>query len=292
MHAPVLLKEAVDALNIKPNGCYLDCTGGLGGHAAAILGRLSAEARLLICDYHRETAESLKQRFTDNRVSVFNCRFSQIFDNLAFHFDGILADLGISSAQLLDAALGIGFSLKNVFLDMRIDQTLQTTAADILKFSSEEQLADIFYYHGGERAARKMARVIIADRKKNVLYTQTHELADLCSRVLGKYYRGKKIHPATKVFQALRIVVNKEHEEIEALLKTAPGFLNPGGRLVMIAFHSGEDRLVKTKFKELAKSGLYSLPFKKAVKPERQEILSNQRSRSARMRVLQAEEGS
>ncbi len=291
-HESVLLSTTTDILCHNKDGHYLDCTGGLGGHSAEILTRLSDKGRLWICDYHIESVEKLKARFADDkRVEVIHSRFSKIFDNLVFPFDGILADLGISSMQLSDQNLGIGFLLEDAPLDMRIDKGLETSAANLLETWDETELADTFYYYGGERFSRKIAAAIVMDRKKGTHYTTTNELRDLCSRVLGRYYYKKKIHPATKVFQALRIAVNSEIDELKQLLQTAPTKLNPNGLLCIISFHSGEDRLVKKTFKELSKTEDYNLLYKKAHKPDADEIKSNPRARSARLRTLIKIEG-
>lgn len=287
-HDSVLLKEAINLLCVNPDGFYLDCTGGMGGHSQELRARLSSKGRLWICDYHEETVKTLRERFNnDSRVCVVHSRFSAIFDNLNFPFDGILADFGISSPQLSDAELGIGFSMDGAPLDMRIDSSIEETAADVLKKSSEEELANIFFHFGGERASRKIAAAIVYDRKKGKVYETTDALRDLCSRVLGRYYRNKKIHSATKVFQGLRIAVNKELDEITQLLDQAPARLKCCGRLVLISFHAGEDALVKKRFKELSQTKEFFLPIKKAIQPDREEILQNPRSRSAKMRVLE-----
>ena len=257
-HESVLLKTTIDVLNINKEGTYLDCTGGLGGHAAELLSQLNESGKLWICDYHRETAEKLTERFkSDSRVKVICSRFSQLFDNLNFSFDGIMADLGISSMQLDDNRLGIGFQVEDAALDMRIDDHLELSASDILKTYSQDDLADLFFYYGGERASRKIAAAIVMDRNKDVFYTTTSELRDLCSRVLGRFYYKKKIHPATKIFQALRIAVNKEIDELKTLLEMAPKKLNTSGRLAIISFHSGEDKLVKHTFRSLANTEDY-----------------------------------
>lgn len=287
-HESVLCREAISSLITKKDGCYLDCTGGLGGHAAALLFQLTEQAKLWICDYHMESAQGLRTRFaSDARVSVLHERFSRIFDNLNFPFDGILADLGISSPQLADETLGIGFLSDNAPLDMRIDHSLTLTATDILKHHTESDLADIFYYFGGEHASRKLARAIVTDRSQKKYYQTTGELRDLCARVLGRYYRGKKIHPATKIFQSLRIAVNQELDELKILLEKAPGHLAKDGKLVIISFHSGEDSLVKTRFRELKATGDFCLVEKKAIRPNENEVALNPRARSARMRVLE-----
>lgn len=287
-HQPVLLNEVIEFLNVKPDGVYLDCTGGAGGHSQAILGQLSSSGKMFVCDYHKNTVLKLKEKFADDgRVQVFHVRFSEVFDNLDSKFDGILADFGISSPQLENQDLGIGFQVDDAPLDMRIDHSLQKSAADLLNELSEEDLANVFFEYGGERASRKIAAAIVFDRKQQKHYTTTTELRELCERVLGRFYRGKKIHPATKVFQALRIAVNDELGEVKALLQKAPQSLNSNGRLALISFHSGEDRLVKTKFKELSQTDGFRLPVKKAIKPSLDEIKLNPRARSARLRVLE-----
>lgn len=287
-HVPVLLESSLTHLDVKAAGTYIDCTGGRGGHSAEILKRLSSTGRLIICDYHEPTVLDLKKRFREfANVTVVQSRFSLVFDNFDFLFDGILADFGISSPQLVDVNLGIGFDLNEAPLDMRIDKNLEESAADILQTRSAAELADIFFHFGGERMSRKIAAAIVYDRNLGKVYDTTDALRGLCERVLGQFYRGKKISPATKVFQALRIAVNKELEEVAAFVKLAPTRLKSGGRLVAIAFHEGEDRLVKTEFKRLAQTQEYFLPEKKSVAPSRDEIAINPRARSARLRVLE-----
>lgn len=287
-HESVLCREAVEYWCVQENGKYLDCTGGLGGHSAALLARLAPTAHLWICDYHKPSVERLKSRFAhDARVSVISSRFSRIFDNLNFSFDGILADFGISSPQLEDPALGIGFAVESAPLDMRLCDDAPLSASAILKTVSRDELADLFFFLGGERAARKMAAAIVMDRDKGKFYETTSELKALCERVLGRFYRGKKIHPATKIFQALRIAVNRELDEVKTLLSQAPRRLNANGHFVTIAFHEGEDALVKKTFRELAATDEFGLPIRKAVKPSDEEVKNNPRSRSARLRILE-----
>ncbi len=287
-HVPVLLAEVLEGLNIKADGVYLDCTGGYGGHSVEILNRLSPKGKLVICDYHRETAERLQKKFADHaNVTVLWARFSEIFEKTALKFDGIMADFGISSPQLEDVTLGIGFQVDEAPLDMRIDASLTMTAADILEEWTETELADLFFYQGGETGSRKLARAIVSDRNEGKYYRTAGELRDLCARVLGRFYRSRKIHAATKVFQALRIAVNRELQEIEGLLATAPLQLNSEGRLVLISFHSGEDRLVKTRFRELNDTEEFKLVVRKAIMPSEDEVKMNARSRSAKLRVLQ-----
>lgn len=287
-HESVLCREAVEYWYVQETGKYLDCTGGLGGHSAALLARLAPTAQLWICDYHKPSVEGLKSRFAhDARVSVISSRFSRVFDNLNFSFDGILADFGISSPQLEDPTLGIGFAVELAPLDMRICEDAPLSASALLKTVSRDELADLFFFFGGERAARKIAAAIVMDRDKGKFYETTSELKALCERVLGRFYRGKKIHPATKVFQALRIAVNAELDEVKTLLDEAPRRLNVGGHFVTIAFHEGEDALVKKAFRDLAARDEFVLPVRKAIKPSDDEVKNNPRSRSARLRILE-----
>lgn len=286
-HEPVLLAEVLEYLNIQASGTYIDCTGGFGGHSQKILEKLDSHGTLILCDYYKESVEFLKNKFCDdNRVTVYHERFSQIFDKLDKKFDGILADFGISSPQLADEKLGIGFLKEDAPLDMRIDFRLEQTAADILNEWNAEELADIFFYYGGERASRKIASAVVECRQ-NKKFEVVRDLTDLCEKEIGRFYYKKRLNPATKVFQALRIVVNHELKEIETFLDKAPLALNKNGRLVTISFHEGEDRLVKKHFRELDKIEDFKLVRRKAFQPTREEILSNPRSRSARMRVLQ-----
>lgn len=285
-HIPVLLNEVLEGLAIKPDGTYLDVTGGRGGHSAAILARLNDQGRLFITDRHEPAAKILTTRFKDDaRVRVLHQRFSQVFSNLDYPFDGILGDLGISSPQLDDIDLGIGFQASEAPLDMRLDQTGET-AADLLAEWAEDDLARIFYIYGGERGSRKIARAIVHDRSAKP-FLKTGDLSGLCERVLGKFYRGRKIHPATKVFQALRIAVNDEMGELEAFLDKAPQSLAPGGRLAVISFHEGEDRPVKTAFRKLAQEDAFRLVVKKVITPSEAECAENPRARSAKLRVLE-----
>lgn len=287
LHAPVLCDEVVEFLVTNPSGRFLDCTGGMGGHARAILHKLTASGELWIGDYHKPTVQALQEKFiSEKRIRVLCSRFSMIFDNLVPPFLGILADFGISSPQLEDPNLGIGFSI-HAPLDMRLDTDLTLTASDLLQTLKENDLADVFYNYGGERAARRLARAIVFDRQQKKFYTTTTDLKLLCERVLGKFYRGKKIHPATKVFQALRIAVNHELDEVKIFFKKAPEFLAIGGRLAVISFHEGEDRLAKTMFKEWEATKRFRRLTRKAVQPSEDELKKNPRSRSARLRVLE-----
>ena len=285
-HVPVLLREVLESLAVKPAGVYLDVTGGWGGHSAEILQQLGPSGRLYISDYHRASAERLQKKFSDDaRVTVFHERFAKIFEVVAGPFDGILADFGISSPQLEDSTLGIGFAVAHAPLDMRLDDRLAVTAADVLATYTESELADLFFYLGGEVASRKIARAIVNDRQQQKFET-TDQLLRICESVLGRFYRKKKINPATKIFQALRIEVNRELQEVEEFLTHAPSFLAKNGILVTIAFHEGEDRLVKQRFRALAQTDSFTLQKRKAIKPSESEVQQNPRARSAKLRTL------
>lgn len=286
-HVPVMLAEVLEALQPKPEGSYLDVTGGAGGHSAAILDRLGSAGSLVVGDWSEKAVALLEKKFAhDKRVRVVRSGFSEILEKLEGDFDGILADFGVSSLQLDGDAPGIAFSRSDDELDMRLDNRKTARASDLIATWDAEDLAKIFYEYGGERGSRKIAAAIVMDRKEKP-FVRVRELRELCERVLGRFYRGAKIHPATRVFQALRIAVNDELGEIEKFLKKAPQRLVAGGRLVTISFHEGEDRQVKQIFRALAAGGVFALPVRKAVKPGEDEVSNNPRARSARLRSLE-----
>lgn len=299
-HQPVLLREVLATLVPRPDGHYIDGTVGAGGHAAAILAASGPNGRLLGID--RDPAALA---FAGNRLSVFAERFTPLLGSFAdmdtlgpehgfTAVDGILLDLGLSSRQLDDAQRGFSF-LKEGPLDMRFDPRQGETAADLINNLSAEELTDIFRRYGEEPHSRRIARLIIAARP---LYTTT-ELAGLIERGISRQGRPGR-HPATRVFQALRIAVNGELVEVERGLRAAVGLLRPGGRLAVISFHSLEDRLVKNFFRDAARDCVCppeqpvctcgSRPqlkpvARKAIQASVDEIASNPRSRSARLRV-------
>ena len=291
MHKAVLFQEVIEGFNIKPSGVYVDLTGGGGGHSSGILEKLGPDGKLFVFDRDTQSIQRLKKRFEDSRCSAREARFSEAFGVLQKSgvraVDGVLADLGFSTIQLEDPTRGLSFQ-KEGPLDMRLDARLEHTASDLLLSLPEKNLADLFYNYGEEYRSRAVARAIIRCREsgeKQVLQT-TSGFAHFVEKILGR--RGK-IHPATKVFQALRIAVNHELEELDDLLITAPGFLKPDGRLAIISFHSLEDRKVKHKFRELA--GMdepeYSLVNKKPIIAGDEELKENPRSRSAKLRILE-----
>lgn len=296
-HTSVLLTESVSLLNVREDGFYLDVTGGGGGHSQAILEKLGANGRLIVADCDEVTVDNLKEKFLgEKKCEVIRSRFSEIGEQLLKKkkqaVDGVIADLGVSSLELDDAERGLSF-LRDGPLDMRLDHRLEVTAADILETSSEKELADIFYFFGEERFSRRMARAVVVDRTSKKFST-TMDLAELAERVLGSAYRRsrqsrqsrQKIHPATRIFQALRIAVNHEIAELESLLVLIPKIVAPQGRAVIISFHSLEDRLVKRSFLSLKAEG-WNVLTKKPMVPSEEEIKENPRSRSAKLRGIE-----
>jgi 16S rRNA (cytosine1402-N4)-methyltransferase len=288
MHTPVMLAECLEYLSIQPDSVVLDATCGLGGHTGAIARRLSAlggTGRVIACDRDAESLELAKANTADcaERIRFHQALFSQVGDAVAAEkitqLDGLLADLGVSRYQLTDG--GRGFSLMaDGPLDMRMSRTDEKTAADLVNYESEKQLADLIYQHGEERRSRRIARAIVRARPIRT----TGQLAKLIEAAVP---RTSKIHPATQTFMALRLVVNREMEELEALLASLPRLVKPGGRVVVLTFMSTEDRKVKQSFQALAKEGRAVLLTRHVVKPAEEEIRDNPPSRSAKLRALE-----
>lgn len=300
-HQPVLLQEVLFTLDPQPAGEFIDGTLGAGGHASALLSATAPDGRLLGFDRDPEALA-----FAVNRLASFNDRFTPVVGSYAEMgsvapqlgfpaVDGILLDLGLSSRQLEIAERGFSF-LKEGPLDMRFDPRKGDTAADLINNLSAEELADIFRRYGEETQSRRIARLIVANRPLRT----TTDLAGLIERGVGRHGRPGR-HPATKVFQALRIAVNDELGEVERGIRAAIGLLRPGGRLAVISFHSLEDRLVKHFFRESARDcvcppeqpvctcgarATIRLVTRKAIKATAEEIAANPRSRSARLRVV------
>jgi 16S rRNA (cytosine1402-N4)-methyltransferase len=302
-HTPVLLSEVLAALNIRPSGTYMDATFGRGGHAGALLDKLIADGRLLCLDRDPLAVAAARERFAnDARVAVFLAPFSALAacaDRVepGLKFDGILFDLGVSSPQLDDASRGFSF-LQDGPLDMRMSLGEGPTAADVVNGASEAELIRIFREFGEERLAPRIARAIVADRATKP-FERTLELAEMIARVARSKERHK--HPATRVFQALRIHVNRELHELETALAAAFERLAPHGRLAVISFHSLEDRMVKQFMRRHAVAdpvyaGLPFIPVHarptlklvgKAVQAGDAETARNPRARSARLRVAE-----
>jgi 16S rRNA (cytosine1402-N4)-methyltransferase len=266
-------------LDIKPGGHYLDATVGAGGHsglilAAAPLVKITAIDRddMAIAMAEKNLAEYRSQ------VEFWHGNFAD-YDYSSQQFDGIIADLGVSSGQLEIPERGFSFRSPGP-LDMRMDSRQSLTAANIVNEWDEEQIADIFYHYGEERLSRQIARRIVQKRP----FTTTTQLAEVIARHMPRRYRRSRTHPATRFFQALRIAVNQELSSLETFLDRAPAGLKPGGRIGAISFHSLEDRLVKHRFRE---SPLLVVLTKKPVRPKEEELKENPRSRSAKLRVAQ-----
>ena len=302
-HTPVLLPQVLAALNIRASGTYLDATFGRGGHAGAILQYLIANGRLLCLDRDPAAVADAETRFaSDARVAVFLAPFSSLADcadrvEPGLMFDGILFDLGVSSPQLDDPMRGFSF-MQDGPLDMRMTAGSGLRAADVVNGASLNELVRIFREYGEERFAPRIARAIVKDRESRP-FESTLQLAQLCARVLHSKERHK--HPATRVFQALRIHVNRELAELEAGLGAALGRLAPGGRLAVISFHSLEDRMVKQFMRRHSLAdpmyaGLPDIPAHarpkltlvgKSIQPDENETSRNPRARSARLRVAE-----
>jgi len=302
VHAPVLLVEAVAALNVRASGVYMDATFGRGGHAGAILEKLIADGRLLCLDRDSLAVSEARVRFgSDARVSIFLSSFSALgacADQVrpGLQFDGILFDLGVSSPQLDDAERGFSF-MQDGPLDMRMSGTGRS-AADVVNGFSETDLVRIFREFGEERYAPRIARAIVADRV-SAPFERTLQLSEMIARVAPSRERNK--HPATRVFQALRIHVNDELGELQLGLDAALQRLRPHGRLAVISFHSLEDRIVKRFLRrhslaDPVYAGLPEIPVHaqpklrivgKSIVPDEAEISRNPRARSARLRVAE-----
>ena len=300
-HQPVLLEEAISSLRIRGEGIYLDATFGRGGHSRAIIARLTEQGRLFSLDKDPQAVEAgMEELGGDPRFSIVQGSFAEMDRmvqewQIERNLDGILLDLGVSSPQLDDPDRG--FSFRNGGpLDMRMDPTKGVSAADWLAETPEREMTRVFWEFGEERHARRIARSIVKARQQQCLETTT-QLADLIETTIG---RREKKHPATRCFQAIRIVVNNEMGDLALGLEAAIRQLRPGGRLVAISFHSLEDRLVKRTFREAVRPGNvrrnipdhpdWSPRLKlvgKAIRPSEQEIFANPRARSAIMRVAE-----
>jgi 16S rRNA (cytosine1402-N4)-methyltransferase len=253
-HRPVLVAEVLDLLQPKPGGAYIDCTVGMGGHASAILERIQPGGVLLGIDRDEESLAAARKRLARAAgLRLVHDNFKNlplILNNLGLSaVDGVLVDLGISSFQLLQPERGFSFAADGM-LDMRMDRTQRQTAADLVNDLPEEQLADLIFRYGEERKSRRIAAAIALERSTGRI-TRCTQLAQIVARAARA--RGpQQIHPATRTFQALRIAVNRELEGLDEFLTEAIEFLRPGGRLVVISFHSLEDRIVKQTFRKLA----------------------------------------
>lgn len=309
IHKTVLLKETVDALNLKPGMVVVDATLGGGGHTGDVLKKIGKTGKLIAFDQDQSALDRFEKKLEvgsgeKSEIILFHENFSALKDRLASvgieHVDAILADLGISSDQLEDAHRGISFQGDSP-LDMRMDLSRGITAADIVNTYSEDDLVRILKEFGDEQYARSIARNILRNREEKE-FTRTSELVELIERSVPGQYKRKKIHPATKTFQALRIEVNKELESLKIFLNDAIEILKPGGHLAIITFHSGEDAMVKHTLRENArgcicppefpvclcgKKPLVNLITTKPIVPSDEEVSENPRARSAKLRVIE-----
>jgi 16S rRNA (cytosine1402-N4)-methyltransferase len=280
VHTPVLSRELISLLNIRPGGHYLDATVGGGGHSRLILDTFP-DVRVTAIDRDDmaiAAAASTLAEFGKERLTFWQGNFADYIPQNE-RFDGIIADLGVSSAQLDFPERGFSFRL-NANLDMRMDRTQSLTAAEIINHWDEVALAKIFYEYGEERLSRRIAKQIVQQRP---LQTTT-ELANAIARCVPAKYRYGRINPATRVFQALRIAVNQELESLEKFLENAPKWLNSEGRIGIISFHSLEDRIVKHRLRD---SSLLKVITKKPIIPQSDEEAQNPRSRSAKLRFAE-----
>lgn len=302
-HRPVLVSEVLAALAVRPDGCYVDATFGRGGHAAAILERLGPTGSLLALDRDPAAAEWARAEFCNEpRFQFVQSRFSELASivterRLCGRVDGVLLDLGVSSPQLDDPERGFSFS-RNGALDMRMDPTSGSSATDWLNRIGEMELERILAEFGEERFHRRIARAIVAARRRAPI-TTTARLAEIVSLAIPTRQPGK--HPATRVFQAVRIAVNDELNELRAVLPQTTQILAPGGRLAVIAFHSLEDRMVKRFMRERARGqelpldlpvvgipkGISLRLIGRPSRPADPEVMANPRARSAVLRVAE-----
>ena len=290
-HIPVLLEESLEFLKVRPGGVIVDATLGFGGHSSAIARKLGGAGTLICFDRDelamaraRARLDALAQELGAEMPTVqyMPRAFSQIAEVVQpGTLDGLLADFGVSSMQLDEAHRGFSFRADGP-LDMRMDPRSELTAEQVVNQADEEDLANLIYEFGEERRSRRIARAIVRARP----ITTTAELARVVS-ACAPPIKGEKIHPATRTFQALRIRVNDELGEIRSLLQSAGSLLKVGGRVVMISFHSLEDRLVKDSFRDSARADILEVLTKKPVVADEQEALRNPRSRSAKLRAAQ-----
>lgn len=290
-HKPVMVREVIENLITDPSGSYIDCTCGEGGHSYEIAKVIDSKGVLICVDKDRDILEVARRRLREfENVYFINDGFENIdrivVESGVYKFDGVLLDSGVSMYHYANKRKGFSF-------DSEYPLTMTYAKADKVKFTAYEvvnkfrrdELAEIIFKYGQEPMARKIADLIVKYREKKRIETPK-ELADLIRSGLKGYYRTK-IHPATKTFMALRIFVNEEFEAIEKFLSKISGFMKSGGRLCVITFHSGEDRIVKTKMKELSNAGEFRILTAKPIIPKMEEVRSNPSARSSKLRVYE-----
>ncbi|MBN1794682.1 MAG: 16S rRNA (cytosine(1402)-N(4))-methyltransferase RsmH [Candidatus Omnitrophica bacterium] len=290
-HKPVLAQAVLDILEPRPSQVIVDCTVGLGGHAEAIAERIGPDGMLVGLDKDVETLEQARMRLEPFAMNVRLVH--EDFRNLALikerlrltTIDAILFDLGLSSHQLSRSERGFSF-MREGTLDMRFDRSQGLTAQEVVNTFDERALEKCFREYSEERHASRIAAMLVTERKKHPIETTT-QLADIAYRSLGRFYRKRRIHPATKVFQALRILVNDELTGLSLALEGARESISPGGKICIIAFHSLEDRMVKNAFRAWLSDGSFKSITKKPIRPAIHEIQENPRSRSAKLRAVE-----
>ncbi|HEX4031881.1 MAG TPA: 16S rRNA (cytosine(1402)-N(4))-methyltransferase RsmH [Terracidiphilus sp.] len=288
-HVPVLLEVAIDLLRIRPDGTYVDCTLGLAGHAEAIVRRLGPAGRLIGFDRDPEAFALAEARLKKACAGMGAeapalTLVAEAFSSIAQHVeprsvDGLLADFGVSSLQFDQAGRGFSFQADGP-VDMRMDTRKGPTAGQVVNEMDERELANLIYEYGEERRSRTVARAIVRGRP----VSSTSQLARIVASAVPPM---KHIHPATRTFQALRIYVNRELEEIKSLMEAAPNLLKPSARLVVISFHSLEDRIAKDSIREGARQGIWEMVTKKPATAGEDEIDRNPRARSAKLRAAE-----
>lgn len=290
-HIPVMMKEVLTYLNLGNAKTVVDATIGTGGHAEKILESLDKKSRFIGIDRDQETLQTAKDRlqaYSDMSQFVYG-NFSEIKNILQglniFRIDAILFDLGISSVQLNDATRGFSFQNEGP-LDMRMDRNSYISAYDLINNLNEDELSDLLWNFGQERWHNRIARFLVREREKQAIST-TAQLSRLVLKALPYKHKYSNIHPATRTFQAVRIAVNRELEALQAVLSDAIDLLNKNGRICVISFHSLEDRIVKTIFKEFAANEKIRILTPKPLTPTDEEIRLNLRSRSAKLRVAE-----
>jgi 16S rRNA (cytosine1402-N4)-methyltransferase len=291
-HVPVLFEVVMDFLGVRPGGTYVDCTLGLAGHAEGIVRRLGPAGRLIGFDRDPEALDLAKARLAGvceelgnqaPQVELFGDAFSRIADHVKpASIDGLLADFGVSSLQIDEARRGFSFQA-DARLDMRMDTRSGVTAYQVVNEMNERELANLIYEYGEERRSRTVARAIVRGRP----VTSTGQLARIVASAVPPM-NFAPIHPAIpRTFQALRIYINRELDEIRALFEAAPKLLKPSGKLVVICFHSLEDRIAKDSFREGARQGIWKILTRKPITAGQEEISRNPRSRSAKLRAAE-----
>lgn len=291
-HKPVLLSEVLENLVVRRDGIYIDCTCGEGGHAYGIAEKLTPKGILICVDKDKDILEIARIRLKKFNNVYFICEGFENIDKISIEcgvekFDGMLLDLGVSAYHYANKKKGFSFDSDGplVMTYSKADK-VKYTAYEVVNTFSRRELAEIIFKYGEEPLAGKIAKAIVEYRKTKKIKTP-RELAEVIKSAVGKRYYKPSIHPATKTFMAIRIFVNQEYEALENFFSKVKNFANPGCRVCVITFHSGEDRIVKFKMRELIKAGEFRMVTEKPIIPTKDEIACNPRARSAKLRVFE-----